>query len=151
MSQSLIYSCFILMLIGIVVERFHQLRYFRVIYTASLLIFMAFLVAVTQYAYDVEVYRRIYERLIEPPLHWRVDLFPEYGFQLFNYIANGVFGLSFEAFRFFFALVTIVLTYIFSRFHTDNRFMFLYLYYPKYFLIGVVSHVRSAFIYPFLM
>lgn len=150
MSQSLIYSGFVFLLLYSLVDACRGGSEFKRIFLFLAVLFLSFLTVVTQYAFDVSTYRRVFYRLSESPESWRIDLFPEYGFQYLNYVVNGILGQDFEFFRFWFAFITISLTILFSRLHTNKSGIFLYFYYPKYFLTGVVSHVRSSFVYPFI-
>ena len=151
MSQTLIYTGYLLLFMVFTFERIKGFNYVKKIIQIFIIIFLAYVVSITQFAFDVGTYRRIYERLINAPDQWRLDLFPEYGFQYLNYLFNGVFGQEFEVFRFFFALATMLITLFSVRLLTKNTGIFFYLYFAKYLLVGVVSHVRSAFIYPFLI
>lgn len=151
MSQSLIYAGYFFLLLTFYFERVKGFNKVKKVIQIFLLVFLAFLVSITQFAIDVETYRNIYERLFYEPDSWRLDLFPEYGFQYLNYLFNGVFNQEFEVFRFFFALATMLITLFSVRLLTKNTGIFFYLYYAKHLLMGVVSHVRSAFVYPFLI
>jgi len=151
MSQVLIYTGYFFLLMILFFERIKGFNGIKKIIQIFIIAFLAFLVSITQFAMDVGTYRRIYERLISAPDQWRLDLFPEYGFQYLNYLFNGVFGQEFEVFRFFFASATMLVTLFSVRLLTKNTGIFFYLYFAKYLLVGVVSHVRSAFIYPFLI
>src|SRR5690606_1456822 len=95
-----------------------------------ILILLAVVVSVTTDQFDIDVYKGIYQRLAEPPGEWRIDMFPEYGFQALNYLFSGVLGLEFEVFRFVFALTSLVILYFCVSKLTDKHGMFFLLYYP---------------------
>lgn len=115
-----------------------------------LLVLMAFTLAITVEQFDIGTYRRIFYRLTEPPPEWRIDLFPEYGYQYLNYLFNGVLGWSFEQFRLLYAFAILSVLFFSASRLTDKQGLFFLLYYPKYFLIGLISHSRSGFVNAFI-
>lgn len=112
--------------------------------------FFSVVVYLTRDAVDHETYERIYARFINSPNNWAIDMFPEFGFQWFNHFFNYYLGFDFHSFRAIFALITLLITFTLSKYMTNKTLLFTLLYYPKYFLGGVISHIRSSFIYPFI-
>jgi hypothetical protein len=115
-----------------------------------LLFLLSFTMAVTVEQFDIGTYNGIYDRLDAAPDEWAADMFPEWGYQYINYIANGVLGWSFEQFRFVYAFFVLTVVFFSISRLTHNHGLFFILYYPKYFLIGLISHSRSGFVNAFI-
>lgn len=112
-------------------------------------IFLAFDVAITVLAYDVATYRRIYDRMTEYPAEFRIDLFPEYGYQVLNYISRSELNWSFALFRGVYAFGVVCSIFFLTPLVNPRSLLFLTGSFPKYFLIGIISHMRSSMVYPF--
>lgn len=114
-----------------------------------LICFLSLIVSYTYQSVDQETYKLIYIRLENIPESWAIDMFPEFGFQWINYLSNSL-GFDFYQFRYFFSFITLFFTFIFAQLLTNKIYTFYYLFYPKYFLFGLMAQVRSGFIYPFV-
>lgn len=108
---------------------------------------MALFGASSIYAFDVLTYEGIYLRQALPD-SWQIDSHPEFGYQVINHLAKEL-GLSFYEFRYFFILLILVLYYVAITKISKWPSIFFLQFYPKLFLIGTISHMRSAIIYPF--
>lgn len=116
-----------------------------------LALLLAAVVFATRDAMDHTVYESMYNRLIiKMPENWAIDAFPEYGYQWVNYISGNILGFDFNAFRGFYAFISLLMLFYFSKYLTNKTFMFTMLYYPKYYMTGLITHIRSSFIYPFI-
>lgn len=114
-------------------------------------ILLASVVYATRGAVDHSVYESMYNRLIlEVPHNWTIDSFPEFGYQWVNYIFGNILGFDFNAFRSLYAFLSLLMMFFFSKYLTNKKFIFAMLYYPKYYITGLISHIRSSFIYPFI-
>jgi hypothetical protein len=114
------------------------------------LVALAALSAITWDQFDIATYQRIYERSVQLPQSWSFDMSPEYGFLALNYVSFQLLGLGFEEFRFYYSLLVLIIVFFAVSIFTRRQFTYFLLYYPKFYLVGLISHVRSAFVYPFL-
>lgn len=115
-----------------------------------LFIFLSFALAITVDQFDIGVYRNIYDKLSDIPSSWHIDMYPEYGYQVINYISKVIFGLSFEQYRFLYSLVVLYLVYFMVKRYTQYQGVYYLLYYPKFYLVGLISHMRSGIVNPFI-
>lgn len=126
--------------------------YFRyLLFVPAIIVTWSLGAAGAEHAFDVDTYRAIYSRLVNPPGGFDFNMFPEYGYQLINYLSNRFLNLSFEQFRFIYCISILLILFLFIRRYTSHFGLFSLLYYPKYFLIGVISHSRSGFVAPFIL
>lgn len=150
MHQYLYWICFIVIVFYIAFDRERVSTVTKYILYLPLILLLSVTMAVTIEQFDIAAYSRIFNRLDTAPDSWRIDMFPEYGYQYLNYFFNGVLGWDFEGFRLVYAFAVLsILFFSVSRLTKEHGLFFL-LYYPKYFLIGLISHSRSGFVNAFI-
>lgn len=149
-----LYICSFALLIAlsmVEISRFQFDSIARVTGFFLLSVLLASIVFVTRDAVDHSIYESMYDRLIQGVSEsWAIDSFPEYGYQWANYFSGNVLEFDFNAFRSLYAFISLFFMFYFSRYLTNKRYIFTMLYYPKYFITGLISHIRSSFIYPFI-
>ena len=105
--------------------------------------------ALTYGIFDVGTYFGMYQGAHYLP-DWVFGMSPEWGYQATTHLAVTVFGWTFEQFRFFYFLIILAVLFFSARAVTELPALYLLLYYPKYFLIGLISHSRSGFVNAFM-
>lgn len=138
----------ILFFAGLVALDFMRVsRSAKIVIYIPVFLFMAFFGAAAIFAFDVPTYEGLYNRQ-EYPTSWEIDSHPEFGYQLLTYSFKWI-GLNFFQFKFIHIFIILILFYLVVAKFTRWISVFFFLAYPKLYLVGIISHMRSALIFPF--